>query len=973
MIQVVYIGAVPIEEPNSKCIDVLEKLTLNLLADADEICDRVFEIIFPPLETITDCNSMSIVLKSINGIYNDQIFRLDDLLLFYQCKFDLACFILVYREDLNMQENGCIYTCHVLRCANEESINLMMLSLETLSNLKSFRAMEQQTIENGDNNTKPENIDAEFITYLEIKESDKDGFAFAPQEKSCFKLRRGRTKVVHITLQHIKGPNTLLIHKCFGVLIAPGRNVKQCDMNLLDMVSSRRSSDNKTYLIDAAWDPNIPQFDVLNSETPKDTRVYMTIAVDVLLEGVHEPVRLRLECKARIYHEHERFWRVARHPVSDRFYITLRRRETPPNSSAPFIGQSEDTAPFEVIRCESQIERDWRESKLYTQRSPSKMPANLLVMPDDDDTDSDEPLLSGSGSAVVGKGKAETIEAWEQCLKDLEQSEDTNQRSKEIASLILQSGVPDSLRKRVWPILAGCPKDEKLIETYNMLLSKECPSEAVIMRDIHRTFPAHDFFKDVGGVGQQVLYKISKAYSLYDEEVGYCQGLSFVAATLLLQLDEEQAFCVLVKVMVDYGLRDLFKQGFESLHLRLHQLERLIEDYIPDLHQHFLKLNIETHMYASQWFLTLFTAKFTLSLVFRIMDLLLSEGMDAIFNISISLLKACKRHLMDLDFEGVLKYFRVVLPRKYRTENEAEELLQQATELKISRKRLSKYEKEYIAMRNKETESLDPVQLLKHECQKMRESVLRLERENDDLAHELVTGKIQLRRNLDAAEDNIDALQNQMAKMSENHRELEDNSKRMIQEAEKVKDLCRCEIDKLDAENGRLNSIIQNYKQICTDLGYELESRKANYEDRLLKIQNVIRTCPSCSCKVDLDSFLDLSPTRSDNSDPLMATTSGDENDNALLNGGGGSGSRQLELELARTKLALVESECRSQDLMHQLASGSGGNGSGSPTPGVAALGAGKWLRRTLSTLKDATRNAQPAYPPPTQSLSYLQ
>lgn len=58
-----------------------------------------------------------------------------------------------------------------------------------------------------------------------------------------------------------------------------------------------------------------------------DTRVYMTVAVDVLLVGVHEPVRLRLECKARIYHEHERFWRVARQPVSCRYYVTLRRRE----------------------------------------------------------------------------------------------------------------------------------------------------------------------------------------------------------------------------------------------------------------------------------------------------------------------------------------------------------------------------------------------------------------------------------------------------------------------------------------------------------------------------------------------------------------------------------------------------------------------------------------------------------------------
>jgi hypothetical protein len=58
----------------------------------------------------------------------------------------------------------------------------------------------------------------------------------------------------------------------------------------------------------------------------------------------------------------------------------------------------------------------------------------------------------------------------------------------------------------------------------------------VIQRDINRTFPAHDFFKEAGGVGQDSLYRISKAYAVHDSEVGYCQGLSFLAATLLLHV-----------------------------------------------------------------------------------------------------------------------------------------------------------------------------------------------------------------------------------------------------------------------------------------------------------------------------------------------------------------------------------------------------------------------------------------------------
>lgn len=58
----------------------------------------------------------------------------------------------------------------------------------------------------------------------------------------------------------------------------------------------------------------------------------------------------------------------------------------------------------------------------------------------------------------------------------------------------------------------------------------------MILRDINRTFPAHDFFKETGGLGQDSLYRISKAYAVHDEEVGYCQGLSFLVASLLLHV-----------------------------------------------------------------------------------------------------------------------------------------------------------------------------------------------------------------------------------------------------------------------------------------------------------------------------------------------------------------------------------------------------------------------------------------------------
>lgn len=51
-----------------------------------------------------------------------------------------------------------------------------------------------------------------------------------------------------------------------------------------------------------------------------------------------------------------------------------------------------------------------------------------------------------------------------------------------------------------------------------------------------RTFPGHTYFASPLGPGQLALFNLLKAYSLLDPEVGYCQGLSFVAGILLLHV-----------------------------------------------------------------------------------------------------------------------------------------------------------------------------------------------------------------------------------------------------------------------------------------------------------------------------------------------------------------------------------------------------------------------------------------------------
>lgn len=102
----------------------------------------------------------------------------------------------------------------------------------------------------------------------------------------------------------------------------------------------------------------------------------------------------------------------------------------------------------------------------------------------------------------------------------------------------IQHGIPSKLRGMIWQLFSKS-KDLELEGQYNVLLKQASVYEKMIQRDLARTFPGIDYFRDKDGVGQEALFNVVKAYSLYDEEVGYCQGLAFVVGPLLLNASIE--------------------------------------------------------------------------------------------------------------------------------------------------------------------------------------------------------------------------------------------------------------------------------------------------------------------------------------------------------------------------------------------------------------------------------------------------
>ncbi len=69
-----------------------------------------------------------------------------------------------------------------------------------------------------------------------------------------------------------------------------------------------------------------------------------------------------------------------------------------------------------------------------------------------------------------------------------------------------------------------------------------------IALDLPRTFPALSFFQQ-GGPSHHLLRNVLEAYTLYRPDVGYVQGMSYIAALLLLYMDAEDAFVALCNLL----------------------------------------------------------------------------------------------------------------------------------------------------------------------------------------------------------------------------------------------------------------------------------------------------------------------------------------------------------------------------------------------------------------------------------------
>mmetsp|Transcript_28765 Transcript_28765/g.52419 ORF Transcript_28765/g.52419 Transcript_28765/m.52419 type:complete len:356 (+) Transcript_28765:71-1138(+) len=261
--------------------------------------------------------------------------------------------------------------------------------------------------------------------------------------------------------------------------------------------------------------------------------------------------------------------------------------------------------------------------------------------------------------------------------------------------ILIRQGIPEFLRGSVWQKLA---LSRELLQKHpkdlydQMRGAKAAPCEGEIVRDIHRTFPKHVLYREKQGLGQEQLYNVLRAYSVFNAEVGYCQGMGFICGLLLMYMREEDAFLMLISLLDNYRMAGLFMPNLPLLNKYFFQLQRLLEMHMPMLFNHLGQQGVEPTMYASQWFLTVCIYNFPFSTVVRVWDIFLAEGVKIIFRIALALLKLNQEALLNESFEQILQTLKQAPSRV-----ESEQLIQVALAIKLKNTALKDLETEWQA------------------------------------------------------------------------------------------------------------------------------------------------------------------------------------------------------------------------------------------------------------------------------------
>jgi len=243
-------------------------------------------------------------------------------------------------------------------------------------------------------------------------------------------------------------------------------------------------------------------------------------------------------------------------------------------------------------------------------------------------------------------------------------------------------------------LLGGITLKNTPQDSYERLCDAESPWDSTIKRDINRTLPQEELFKQKMGKGQQSLFRLLRALATRLYDIGYCQSLNFIVATLIgiFPDDEATAFNCALALLLRHNLADMYRPKFPRLGVVVWQFDRIVEGFLPQVHTALVRHGVNSEYYAIQWFLTLFASDLPQNAVRRIWDRFLVAGWRVLVQVGLALLYTIQDVLPALDTCEALSYLKKFTRTR---EVDTEKLLEAAASFKVSHRMLSALEAAY--------------------------------------------------------------------------------------------------------------------------------------------------------------------------------------------------------------------------------------------------------------------------------------
>ena len=185
-----------------------------------------------------------------------------------------------------------------------------------------------------------------------------------------------------------------------------------------------------------------------------------------------------------------------------------------------------------------------------------------------------------------------------------------------------------------------------------------------IKKDLLRTLPYDNSFQ-YGNENYNKLYHILSAYSNYNKNIGYAQGINFLAGHCLYIFNNEiDAFIFLDALIQKFKLENLIGIKNNELNKKLNKIECFVNKWCPEVNKHLQKIFLNYDFFTCKWMITLFSNNMNPKYLFQLWDYMIIFGWKFFKCFVIAIIKFNENKILNSSLETITKIMNDILKTK---------------------------------------------------------------------------------------------------------------------------------------------------------------------------------------------------------------------------------------------------------------------------------------------------------------------